>query len=315
MSDTYGKHYSVQKEDILKLFLQTFDHEKSLNFCDLTFGAGGHSIALLEQFPNSSIVGFDQDPEAITNGNVILTNNELEERATLIQSNFRDFESVLGEQQYFDGVILDAGVSSHQFDTPERGFSFRFDGPLDMRMNPSSSRPSVEEVVNNFSREELERIIFQYGEEKAGRRIVDNILKKREESPISTTKDLEDICFHSYPKKMRFGKTHPATKTFQALRIFVNEELDVLSEIIGQVVPRLSIGGLFAVISFHSLEDRIVKHSFKDLMKADIPVEILTKKPILPSEKEIFENSRSRSAKLRVVRRLEKWPNKNKYKN
>ncbi len=309
----YGKHYSVMKTDVLRVFHEELDGiEGPINLCDFTFGAGGHSVALLEEFPNAHLVAFDQDGEAYKNGQELLRSKGLEHRVTFINDNFASFSTHMKPDFKLHGALLDAGVSSHQFDTGERGFSFRFEGPLDMRMS-DQIKITAKDIVNNCSREELLKLLYEYGEEKFARNIVDTILERRETAPIATTKDMEDICFHSYPKKLRHGKIHPATKTFQALRIEVNNELGVLKEIIDQVIPFLDIDGIFQVISFHSLEDRIVKHEFKGRLSQDLPVKILTKKPILPSKEEIFENSRSRSAKLRIIKRVKDWPTKNKY--
>lgn len=301
------------KKDVLRVFHEELDSiEGRINLCDFTFGAGGHSVALLEEFPNAHLLAFDQDVEAYKNGVEYLKSRGLESRVTFINDNFVSFGSHVEPEFKVHGALLDAGVSSHQFDTGERGFSFRFEGPLDMRMSPKI-KVTAKDIVNEASRDQLLKILYDYGEEKFAKNIVDTIIERRQQREIRTTKDLEDICFHSYPKKLRHGKIHPATKTFQALRIEVNNELGVLTEIIDQVIPRLEVGGIFQVISFHSLEDRIVKHEFKARLKGELPVSILTKKPVLPSEEEIFENSRSRSAKLRVIKRVKDWPKKNKY--
>jgi len=308
----YKNHYSVMKQNILQILSENFKDEESLSLLDLTFGAGGHSFSFLEKFINAKVVGFDQDPEALKNGYERIKRSDHRDRIQLIDSNFCFLEKYYKKGLQFDGILLDAGVSSHQFDSGERGFSFRFDGPLDMRMNPKDE-VSAADLCNSLSMTELYEIIKEYGEEKFAKNIAKGIVKKRDESPLKRTSELEDICFHAYPKNMRHGKIHPATKTFQAFRIKVNNELGVLTDVIGQSIERLKEGGLFMVISFHSLEDRIVKHAFKNWKKEDYPIEILTKKPILPSSLEINENSRSRSAKLRVVRRLKEWPSKNKY--
>jgi len=307
----YKKHYSVLKKEIIDFFkdVDLTHHQK--NFADLTFGAGGHSLEIVNTFSDANLYSFDQDAEAIKNGRGLVKENSLENRLNLIHSNFSFFKDCIGEK-LFSGALLDAGVSSHQFDEPKRGFSFRFEADLDMRMNQDSELTAYK-IVNEYTGEDLERILYDYGEERFTKVIVKNILEKRSAGPIETTKDMEDLCFHSYPKKLRYEGIHPATKTFQALRIEVNNELGVLSDVIDQVIDSLEIGGVFAVISFHSLEDRIVKRSFKKRLEMDLPVQILTKKPILPSEQEIFENSRSRSAKLRVIKRVEEWPSKNKY--
>jgi 16S rRNA (cytosine1402-N4)-methyltransferase len=308
----YGSHYSVMKKDILDVLSRNFSDQESLVFADLTFGAGGHTRAIAESFKGSSLYSFDQDPDAISNGKSFLDEHGLGDQVKLIDSNFNNFSNMLAEEIHFDGVLLDAGVSSHQFDTGERGFSFRFDGPLDMRMNPNAGVPAAD-LLNGMSEEDLRGIFQSYGEEKFSRQIAKSIVERREVEPFTTTKQLEDTCFHAYPKKLRHGKIHPATKVFQALRIKVNDELGVLGDVISQVIPRLKVNGLLMIITFHSLEDRIVKHAFKEWTNESFPIEILTKKPLLPSAEEIFENSRSRSAKLRVIRRVKDWPSKNKY--
>jgi 16S rRNA (cytosine1402-N4)-methyltransferase len=308
----YGKHYSVLKKEIIEMFQENSELVNSNYYGDLTFGAGGHTFAMCEEITNSKLICFDQDKDAFKNGLENISKRGFEDKVNLINKNFNQFENSIEDDVMFAGVLLDAGVSSHQFDTAERGFSFRFDSPLDMRMN-QDGEVTAKQILNEYTEAELKEILYKYGEEKFTNNIVRNILEKRAEKPLETTKELEDICFHSYPKKLRKGKAHPATKTFQALRIEVNKELDVLSDVIAQVIPKLEVGGLFAIISFHSLEDRIVKHAFKAAQKGELPVEIVTKRPIIPSDEEIFENSRSRSAKLRVLKRVEHWPTKNKY--
>lgn len=300
------------KRDIIQVLKDNFSIDESITLADLTFGAGGHTCEFANQFKNSTLYSFDQDPDAIANGKERLKSEGLEERVNLIHSNFENFDSELSDDLLFDGVLLDAGVSSHQFDKPERGFSFRFDAPLDMRMNPNEGVTAAD-LANGLTEKEIEEMLRVYGEEKFSKQIARSIVTTRKENPVLRTKDLENICFHAYPKKLRHGKIHPATKTFQAFRIKVNNEIGVLEDVIGQVIPRLKVGGLFMVISFHSLEDRVFKHGFKTWKESDYPIEIMTKKPLLPTEAEIFENSRSRSAKLRVVRRVEEWPSKNKY--
>lgn len=308
----YGEHYSVLKKEVLSILEENFDPSAPLNFSDLTFGAGGHTFAISDAFPNSHIYSFDQDPEAIANGTKRIESSNKENKIKLIDSNFADFENVLKSDLNFDAVLLDAGVSSHQFDKAERGFSFRFEADLDMRMNPNRGA-SAADLINGSTESEIADIIKVYGEEKLSSKIAKAICEEREKNPIKTTKQLENICFHAYPKKMRHGKIHPATKTFQAFRIKVNNEIGALEDIIAPVIKRLKLNGLFLVITFHSLEDRVIKHGFKNWSEDEFPIEIITKKPILPSSQEIFENSRSRSAKLRVIRRVSEWPSKNKY--
>jgi 16S rRNA (cytosine1402-N4)-methyltransferase len=208
-------------------------------------------------------------------------------------------------QQKFAGILMDLGVSSHQFDKTERGFSFRGDAPLDMRMNyGDSNTPTAADLLNTLPEKEIADLLFAYGDERLSRRIAARICELRQTKKIETTGELEDICFHAYPAKDRHQKTHPATRSFQALRIAVNDELRVLEDTIPKLLPYLSEGGVLAIISFHSLEDRIVKHTFKELLeKQDFPVTILTKKPLTATDEELSENSRSRSAKLRLLQR------------
>lgn len=323
----YKEHYSVlNKEciDILTQDIDTSDFEKvaKIIIADLTFGAGGHSFAFLRRDPRIHLVSFDQDPEALENGRKNIEELGFSDRITLVDSNFENFKSevekIFGEDAsksgVFYGVLMDLGVSSHHFDKEDRGFSFRFDAPLDMRMDVDNDNiKTAAQILETIEEQDLISLIRDYSEEKHAYRIALNIIEKRKQDPIKTTKELEDIVFHSYPKKERFGKTNPATKTFQALRIAVNRELDVLSELLSQVLPFVKVGGKIAAISFHSLEDRIIKRAFKEMSLGETPVDIITKKPIIPSKEEILENSRSRSAKLRIVQRVLVKKSKNKY--
>ena len=300
---SYLAHESVLKEECLSYLTGNGF------FADLTFGGGGHSIALAQRGETLRVIAFDQDLDAIRNGEILVAENKLP--IDLIHSNFSKFEQI-AHQQYqqvfdqqggFQGILMDLGVSSHHFDNNERGFSFRFDGPLDMRMN-TENELTAEKIVNNYSEEELARIFYDYGEERFARRIAGKIKEVRQAGPITTTKMLENIIFHSYPKKMRFGHLNPSTRCFQALRIAVNDELNILSDSLRNIFSQLKIGGRLAVISFHSLEDRIVKTVFNQLAKTEQIARVLTKKPIMPTECEIMRNNRSRSAKLRVIERI-----------
>ena len=304
----YSAHYSVLNKEVIDFLTENVE-EKSY-FADLTFGAGGHSFALAEKSDTNIVFSVDQDPEAFENGLELIMKKGLSGRVNLLKMNFSEFHhyaiselDIVSSHGGFKGVVIDLGVSSHHFDKGERGFSFRFDAPLDMRMaHDRDDIMTASHIVNEYLEEDLANVIFEYGEERLSRRIAKNIVEARAKSKISTTKELEEIIFHSYPKKSRHGKIHPATRTFQALRIAVNRELDVLDSTIQEILPLLSSKGRLAIISFHSLEDRIVKHSFKNTAKDKYKV--LTKRPIIPSEEEILENSRSRSAKLRVIEKL-----------
>jgi 16S rRNA (cytosine1402-N4)-methyltransferase len=277
-------------------------------FADLTFGAGGHTFAISDKFEGSTVYSTDQDPDALKNGNERILKNNMVGKINLLAMNFEKFPQWCEENQMHGklaGILMDLGVSSHQFDKMERGFSFRADAPLDMRMNyQDDSIPTAADLLNTMSESEIADMLFNYGEERLSRRIAAKICEERQNKPISTTGELENICFHCYPAKDRHGRIHPATRSFQALRIAVNEELRVLEDTLPKLLPFLAPGGVLAVISFHSLEDRIVKHTYKEMMEnQDFPVTILTKKPMTATEEELSENSRSRSAKLRLLQR------------
>ncbi len=319
----YTSHYSVLKKECLDFLTENAPAGEISYFADLTFGGGGHSFEFLYRDPNFHVRSTDQDPDALKNGYERIKKEDLSSRIKLLNTNFEDFPDKIKSDSPevfngpgFRGILMDLGVSSHHFDEAKRGFSFRFDAPLDMRMNNHSDDfLTAEEIVNSYSEIELRRIFEDYGEEKNAKKIASKICEERQKIRIKTTKELENIIFHCYPKEHRYGKTNPSTRVFQALRLEVNRELEVLTKTIAQLIPLLCVGGRLAIISFHSLEDRIVKNGFKDLAMSDeVPTLILTKKPILPSEEEILNNSRSRSAKLRVIERVETKKVKNKYK-
>ncbi len=322
---TYTSHYSVLKKECLDNLCSPVDSVEGTHFfADLTFGGGGHSFEFLYRNKNFKVLSTDQDPDALKNGYKRIELEKMSERITLLDTNFVHFPTLVREKfpKLFEdgnglqGILLDLGVSSHHFDEGSRGFSFRFEGPLDMRMDHESDDfRTAEEIVNTYREDQLAKIFWEYGEEKYSRKIAAKIVEQRKVAPIKTTKDLENIIFHCYPKEHRHGKTNPSTRVFQALRLEVNQELEVLAEVIGQLIPLLKIGGRLAIISFHSLEDRIVKNIFRDFSQSeDIPIELITKKPIIPTDEEILNNSRSRSAKLRVIERISAKKEKNKYK-
>ncbi len=299
----YKSHYSVLLDELVEA-VRPLKEVDSPIFLDLTFGGGGHTFELAKRFPKAKVLSVDQDPEAFQNGQKRIQNEGMSERIDLRRGNFSEVINLHElEENSLDGIIADLGVSSHHFDSPERGFSFRFEGPLDMRMDPENIEVSAEDVLNDFSAEDIEEILRDYAQERFAKRIAENIVEFRKKERLENTKQLENIVFHCYPKKLRFGKTHPATRTFQALRIYVNRELDVIAEVIPQLIKYLKPGGSMGIISFHSLEDRIVKVEFRKMAKELGLADLVTKKPILPSESEINENSRSRSAKLRVLRK------------
>ena len=287
-------------------------------YIDGTAGGAGHSSCIASHLSDGGrLIALDQDEVAVQTATARLA--AFGERATVVRSNFREVEKVckdLGIEQ-IDGMLLDLGVSSYQLDTAERGFSYQADAPLDMRMdlrNPLSAY----EVVNEYSEERIKKILFEYGEERFSGRIASAILRAREQAPIRTTGELVRIVKGAIPAAARDGGHHPAKRTFQALRIEVNAELDVIEPAIRSAVNMLREGGRIAIITFHSLEDRIVKQTFADLASGctcpkNFPVcvcgkkpkvKVVTRKPILPSEAELEENPRSRSAKLRVAEKL-----------
>lgn len=304
----YLSHYSVMLKECLDAMELGSKESGSLIFADLTFGAGGHTFALSDRISGSTVYSTDQDPDALKNGEENIQRRGKVGSINLLAMNFQEFPAWCEANKMhgkFGGILMDLGVSSHQFDKMERGFSFRADAPLDMRMNyGDQNTPTAADLLNSLSEKEIADILFTYGEERLSRRIAARICELRETKKIETTGELEEICFHAYPVKDRHQKTHPATRSFQALRIAVNDELRVLENTIPNLLPYLSEGGVLAIISFHSLEDRIVKHTFKELLEnQDFPVTILTKKPLTATDEELSENSRSRSAKLRLLKR------------
>lgn len=281
---------------------------------DATLGLGGHARAILDSDPTVKVIGIDQDLTAIGYAKERL--KDVADRLVVHHANFADLRSVVTEK--VDGVIADLGVSSLQFDSPERGFSFRFDAPLDMRMNPDPEIETAAEMLDRMTETEIADLIYTFGEERNSRRIARRIVWKREiGEPVTTTKELAETVEKAIGRSPK-DKIHPATRTFQALRIAVNGELEVLESFIADAIEILKTDGRLAVITFHSLEDRIVKHAFQKYSgRCSCPprmpqcvcgavkaVEILTRKPILPTAVEIAQNPRARSAKLRVCKKL-----------
>ncbi len=314
MNKAENLHQSVLLEETLRI-LQPQENEI---FTDATLGMGGHSQAILESAQNIKLIGIDQDLEAIELAKTRLA--KFGERFEVYHANFSEIKEVLREAgiEKVDGILADLGVSSLQFDSAERGFSFRFDAPLDMRMNADDEIETAAELLENLKEEEIADIIYQYGEERASRKIARWIVEKRKRGePVQTTKQLANLIERAIGRGKK-DKIHPATRTFQALRIAVNRELDILEDFIRDAVDVLKKDGRLAVITFHSLEDRIVKQTFQKLSGkcfcppriprcvcgAEKKIEILTRKPIAPNESEIEENPRARSAKLRACLKL-----------
>ncbi len=283
-------------------------------YVDGTAGGGGHSGEILKRLTSGKLISIDQDPDAI---GTLTERFKKNENSIIIKGNFADIKELLAQRGVFrvDGVLLDIGVSSHQLDTPERGFSFHEDAPLDMRMSQKGT--TAAQLVNTLPYEELKRIIFEYGEEKYAPSIAKGIINARREKPVETTFELAEIVKSNVPQRVR-RDGHPARKTFQAVRIAVNDELGVLQRGLDGAFDLLGSGGRLAVITFHSLEDRIVKQKMASWVQGctcpkDFPVcvcgnkpkaGLITRKPVCANETELTENPRARSAKLRICEKL-----------
>ncbi len=309
-----NRHITVLREEAVDLLAP----EKGSIYVDATLGLGGHTQLILERNPAATVIGIDQDADAIS-----LAKERLKEYGTRIRfghSNFEGIKQVVADEGFaeVDGIIADLGVSSMQVDSETRGFSFRFNAPLDMRMDAHSEDETAAEMLERLNAEEIANIIYTYGDERASRKIARRIVWAREAgTPIRTTFELKKLV-ESCVRPSKKESIHPATRTFQALRIAVNRELESLETFLVESIELLKIGGRLSVISFHSLEDRLVKQTFLRLSgrcqcPPKIPqcvcgaskrVEILTRKPLTPTEEEIDNNPRARSAKLRAIEKL-----------
>ena len=307
------KHVSV----LLNECLDALNIKDDGIYVDCTLGGAGHSSHILQRLSKEGLlIGIDQDTDALKAAGERLKEYE---NKKLVHNNFHNIDSILEELDIpkVDGILMDLGVSSYQLDEGERGFSYMKDAPLDMRMNREREF-SAYDIVNSYSMEDLWRIIRDYGEEKFAKRVAEFIVNRREEKPIETTLELVDIIKAAIPAKARREGPHPAKRTFQAIRIEVNGELEILNRAIEDGVNRLNKGGRMAIITFHSLEDRIVKLKFRELANPctcpkEFPicvcgknplVKLISRKAIEPSKEEVEENPRSRSAKLRVIERF-----------
>ena len=290
-------HVPVMTAEILQ-FLRP---EHGGLFVDCTVGLGGHSRALLEAGA-TRLVGLDRDGDALARAAETLA--PWRERVELVHADYRTIADVLDERQIavVDGTLADLGVSSMQFDAPGRGFSFQRDEPLDMRMDRSQGETAAD-FIAHATEVELADTIFRYGEERFSRRIARALVETRRETPVTGTAQLASIVRRSIPRR-GYTRIDPATRTFQALRIWVNRELDGLDRFLEVAVSRLRAGARFAIITFHSLEDRIVKHTLRGLERREALIRVLTKKPLTPDENELQRNPRARSAKLRVAERM-----------
>lgn len=307
------KHVSV----LLNETIDSLDIKPNGIYADGTLGGGGHSFEIASRLSQDGLlIGIDRDTEALEAAGKRLAGFS---NVRYVHNNFADIKNILKNEgvSHLDGAVIDLGVSSYQLDAGERGFSYMQSAPLDMRMDQSSDF-SAYDVVNTYSEEDLVRIFFDYGEEKFSRKIARLIVQKREQKNIETTMELVDIIKQAIPEKLRQKGSHPAKRVFQAIRIEVNSELEPLRQAVTDFFDCLAPGGRLAIITFHSLEDRIVKQTFQSFAKGctcpkDFPIcvcgkrntgKIITTKPILPSEEEIAYNKRSKSAKLRVCEKL-----------
>ena len=303
----------MHKSVLLEECIENLNLKDGSVIVDCTLGYGGHSSEILSKIPNGKLYAFDQDKEAIKYSTERL--NKVGENYEIINTNFENLEKeILKREKEVDGILYDLGVSSPQLDTDERGFSFHNDARLDMRMD-TNSPISAYEIVNNYSYEELTNILYKYGEEKYASSIVKGIIRTREIKPIETTLELTEIIKNNVPEKYRREK-HPARKTFQAIRIEVNRELEVFESSLKQALNLIKVGGRICVITFHSLEDKICKEIFKSVSTLDpnlkklpvIPEDLEPKYKIVgsikPSKNELEYNNRARSAKLRIIERV-----------
>ena len=310
---TQFHHIPIMLKEVLELLAP----ERGGIFVDGTLGGGGHSEGILKRLTDGRLYGIDRDGEAIAAASERL--KPFGDKFKAIRGNFFDMKSLLANEGVtgVEGILLDLGVSSYQLDTPERGFSYHEEAPLDMRMDQRQSRTAAD-IVNGYDERELYRIIRDYGEDKFAKNIAKHIVAARQVKPITTTGELTEIIRESIPMKMQVKSGHPAKRTFQAIRIELNRELDVLRDSLDGMIDILDDGGRLCIITFHSLEDRIVKTIFRKnenpcTCPSDFPVcvcgkkskgKVITRKPILPGETEMEENPRSKSAKLRIFERV-----------
>lgn len=304
------KHISV----LLDETIDSLNIKPDGTYVDGTLGGGGHSLEICKRLnKDGRLIGIDQDMDAIKAATKRL--EDYSNQVTIVHSNYQDIDSVLRELSVdgVDGIVLDLGVSSYQLDNVERGFTYREDTPLDMRMDQSSTL-TARDIVNDYSEQELFRVIRDYGEDGFAKNIAKHIVRARQDKPIETTGELNEIIKAAIPAKVRQGTGHPSKKTFQAIRIELNRELEVLENSLDKMIELLNPGGRLSIITFHSLEDRIVKNIFRKNMNPcicppEFPVctcgkksmgKVITRKPIIPDDKEIEENKRAKSSKLRV---------------
>ena len=300
MGTPEGAHIPVMPHEALELLRLP----QGGTVVDGTLGMAGHALLMAQALgPRGHLIGIDRDSASLGQAQKKLASLEL--KIDLLRGSFSGLDTILASLKVsaVDGILLDLGISSFQLDDEARGFAFRFEGPLDMRMDPQTQKISAADLVNTLKEVELEKIIWEYGEDRFARRIAAAIVMHRSKAKITTTKSLADIILRALPKGYTRGRIHPATRTFQALRIAVNDELEVLAQGLDVCFKMLKKGGRLCVIAFHSLEDRIVKNKFKSL-SFDHEGLVLTKRPLVAADEECVNNPRSRSAKMRAIERL-----------
>ena len=304
----------IHKSVLLNEAIENLNIKSDGIYVDCTLGGGGHSKEILKRLTTGHLYCFDQDDYAFTRAKEVL--DPISKNYTFIKANFKDIKAELNKLGVtkIDGVLYDLGVSSFQFDIPERGFSYNYDAPLDMRMNQDAEL-TAEKIINNYSFNEIQNILYRYGEEPFAKQIARQIEKQRAIKPIKTTFELVDVIKSALPQKVLNKKGHPAKQTFQALRIAVNDELRVFEVSINDALDMLNKDGYAVVITFHSLEDRICKTVFKErstldipeglpiIIKDEAPFELITRHPIVSGDEELKENNRAHSAKMRVLRK------------
>lgn len=306
-------HYSVMREECI----DALDIKPDGVYVDCTLGGAGHSCEIVKRLESGTLIGIDQDIEAIEASRPRLSESGKDVR--FANDNFSNLKYILQSEGFLkaDGILFDLGVSSYQLDNADRGFSYRFDAPLDMRMSKDNSL-TAKTVVNEYSQKELTKILYEYGEERYAPKIAGAICKAREQKPIETTFELNEIIKRVFPPSERYGEKHPSKRTYQAIRIEVNGELKILENAVRDAVDSLKQGGRLAIMTFHSLEDRIVKNTLKDLATGcicnkNIPVcvcgrtakiKLVTRKPVTANETELSQNNRSKPAKLRIAEKI-----------
>ncbi len=291
---------------LLKEIIEGFDPKENQNYIDCTLGEGGHSLEILKRIlPNGKLLGIDFDSRNIDLVKTLFNESELkEDNYILVNDNFKNLSQIVKQNKFenISGILFDLGLNSYFLDESKRGFSFRFNEYLDMRFDPKTSLTAYD-IVNTFPKTELENILLNLGEETFYKQIIDEIIKTRKIKEIKTTYDLNEVIYKATPRWYKHRKIHPSTKTFMALRIYVNQELENLKTAIESACNLVSLHGRIAIISFHSLEDRIVKTYFKELVN-NKEFKYVNKKVIIPKWNEIKQNKRSRSAKLRIIEKI-----------